>query len=92
MAVIAIHCFVNTSAYTSDDNINDNEAAAFYGNLGWVYLGSWVPHIFIDLVLLCLPVPLLWKLQMQKTQKVILTAVFACGGLYVALPLCFEWT
>lgn len=53
----------------------------FEENLTWLYVGSWVPHIFIDLMLLGLPVPLLWKLQMQSTRKLILTAIFAVGGL-----------
>lgn len=75
MAVTAFYCFV----YSAD--------SFFYHNLTWLYVGSWVPHIFIDLVLLGLPVPLLWKLQMQRTHKLILTGVFACGGLYVALLL-----
>ena len=82
MAVTAFYSF----AYSA--RITDSADGLFYKNLTWLYVGSWVPHIFIDLVLLGLPVPLLWKLQMHLSQKLILTGVFACGGLYVALLLC----
>lgn len=77
MVATAWYCFV----YSRDGE------PIFYENLTWLYVGSWVPHIFIDLVLLGLPVPLLWKLQMHIKKKAMLIAIFACGGLYVALSL-----
>ena len=83
VAVTAYYCFF----YSLEETLPAEEL--FSKNLIWLYVGSWVPHIFIDLVLLGLPVPLLWKLQMRITQKLILTAVFACGGVYVA-PLLFQ--
>lgn len=75
VASTAFYCFV----YTTGDMYS--EVGLFVKNLIWLYVGSWVPHIFLDIVLLGLPVPLLWKLQMRRKQKSILTAVFACGGL-----------
>ena len=81
VASTAIYCFVYSTEETS------SAVGLFLKNLIWLYVGSWVPHIFLDLVLLGLPVPLLWKLQMRRKQKSILIAVFACGGLYVALLL-----
>ncbi|KAM0799244.1 hypothetical protein BDR22DRAFT_324926 [Usnea florida] len=59
----------------------------FFNNPDWLYVGSWVPHIFLDVVLLGLPVPLLWKLQMRRKQKAILTAIFACGGLVTIISI-----
>ena len=45
------------------------------------YLGYTIPHIVTDAVLLILQMPLVWKLQMRRSQKVMLTVVFAMGGL-----------
>lgn len=84
VACWGIAVVVATAFYCLVKNLDDG---IFYQNLHWLYAGSWVPHIFIDLVLLGLPLPLLWKLQMQRTQKVILTAVFACGGLVTIISI-----
>ena len=75
MAATAFYTFVYSAEHTG------SAEWLFYENLTWLYVGSWVPHIFIDLMLLGLPVPLLWKLQMQSTRKLVLTAIFAVGGL-----------
>ena len=40
-----------------------------------------VQNIVTDLVILCLPLPVLWNLQMAKQRKKQLTGVFALGGL-----------
>ena len=48
-------------------------------------VGISVPHIITDVVLLGFPVPLIWKLQMLRRQKVVLTVIFTMGSLYVAL-------
>ena len=75
MAATGFYTFAYSAEHTG------SAEGLFYENLAWLYVGSWVPHIFIDLMLLGLPVPLLWKLQMQSTRKLILTAIFAVGGL-----------
>ena len=45
------------------------------------YIGSSVTHIFIDLILWGIPVPLVWKLQMGISHKFVLIAIFALGSL-----------
>ena len=50
-----------------------------------IYVGSSTPHIVTDVVLLGFPVPLIWNLHMHKSKKIMLTAIFAVGGLWVAL-------
>ena len=75
MAATGIYTFVHLAEHLG------SAEGLFYENLTWLYVGSWVPHIFIDLMLLGLPMPLLWKLQMQSTRKLILTGIFAVGGL-----------
>ena len=54
-----------------------------------LHLGCTVPHILIDLLLLGFPVPLIWRLHMHRSQKIILTFIFTLGSLYVAL-CCFS--
>ena len=36
-------------------------------------------------MLLAFPVPQIWKLRMQRSQKIMLTSTFAWGGLYVVV-------
>ena len=48
---------------------------SFYGT----FIGVTAPNVFIDLFLLILPVPMLWKLQIRTTQKIALTANFLLG-------------
>lgn len=48
-----------------------------------LFTGSSVPHIIIDLTLLGFPMPIIWKLHMRRSQKFMLTAIFAVGSLYV---------
>lgn len=35
-----------------------------------------------DIIILCLPIPVFWKLQINSRQKIALTMVFSLGGLY----------
>ncbi|KAM0799831.1 hypothetical protein BDR22DRAFT_822202 [Usnea florida] len=44
------------------------------------FSGCTIPHIVTDAMLLIFPMPLVWKLQMRRSQKVMLTVVFALGG------------
>ena len=39
-----------------------------------------------DLVILCMPLPMVWKLQIDRKRKIALTGMFLLGGLYV-IPL-----
>jgi hypothetical protein len=38
-----------------------------------------------DVFILCLPIPIVWRLQITFRQKMALTLVFSLGGLYVSL-------
>lgn len=42
-------------------------------------------NVFTDVFTLCLPLPLLWRLNLPKERKVQLTAIFLLGGLYVPI-------
>ena len=49
----------------------------------WLLVPSAIAHIITDIALLGFPVPLIRKLDMHRSQKNMLTAIFAMGGLYV---------
>jgi hypothetical protein len=42
-----------------------------------------------DVMLLVLPIPQIWKLQLRLTEKILLTLIFCLGFWYVPLPLFF---
>lgn len=44
--------------------------------------GMSVPNITTDLVMLVLPLPVVWRLQIPKRQKLALTGIFILGSLY----------
>ena len=44
------------------------------------------------MALLGFSVHLIWKLRMDQTQKIVLTAIFAVGGLYVTYALVFAFS
>lgn len=42
-----------------------------------------IPWIVTDLVILLMPLPMVWKLQLPRLQRVGLAGLFLLGGLYV---------
>lgn len=38
-------------------------------------------NLLLDAVVLCLPLPMVWKLKVEVKQKIILSAIFLLGGL-----------
>ena len=44
-----------------------------------LWLACTISSVVIDLILLLLPLPILWQLQMKRSRKMLLMAVFACG-------------
>lgn len=44
-----------------------------------LWLGSGIPSLLIDVLILLLPLPMLWRLQMKLSRKLLLVGVFACG-------------
>lgn len=51
-------------------------------NAARFWQGMSVPNIATDLVMLILPMPAVWHLQMPKSQRTALTGVFLLGSLY----------
>lgn len=52
-------------------------------NLSNIILLTSSLNVFTDVSTLCLPLPLLWRLNLPKERKVQLTGIFLLGNLYV---------
>lgn len=53
------------------------------GSITASFLADGVINIIIDLAMIILPMPIVWRLQMAPQRKIALTIVFALGILYV---------
>ncbi|KGO70655.1 hypothetical protein PITC_055460 [Penicillium italicum] len=51
------------------------------------FTGTAAPSAVLDVVILLIPLPLLWTLQMTKAKKVMLTGLFICGYSVVILSI-----
>ncbi|KAL4863674.1 hypothetical protein BDV12DRAFT_177230 [Aspergillus spectabilis] len=49
-------------------------------NLYQFYLWNGVANLFTDVIILCLPIPIVWSLQMPKAQKWAISGIFLLGG------------
>ena len=49
------------------------------------YIGNAVPNIAMDAIILALPIPNVWALQMSLRQKYVVSGLFLLGGLYVPI-------
>ena len=47
------------------------------------FVGQAIPNIITDGILLALPLPMIWQLQLPKAQKCALSGVFMLGSLWV---------
>lgn len=50
-------------------------------NRGAIYITTAIIGIVTDVILLCLPIPTIWKLQMPLKQKIGLTGIFIIGSM-----------
>jgi hypothetical protein len=50
-------------------------------NTGLLWQGSGITSLLIDVIILVLPLPMLWRLQMKTSRKLQITGVFMCGYL-----------
>ena len=51
------------------------------------YIGNAIANVVTDAIILVVPIPIVWSLQMRTTQKVFIIGIFLLGGLCVALFL-----
>ncbi|KAK1147218.1 hypothetical protein N8T08_001957 [Aspergillus melleus] len=52
-----------------------------------LFLGSGIPSLIINVMILVLPLPLLWRLQMKIIRKLLIIGVFLCGYLVVVVSI-----
>ena len=45
------------------------------------FLGTAIPEVVTDFVILAMPLPYVWNLQMKLKQKLLLSVIFILGGL-----------
>ncbi|KAI1097137.1 hypothetical protein F4804DRAFT_328510 [Jackrogersella minutella] len=56
-------------------------------NTGLIWQGSGISSLIIDVLILIMPLPMLWKLRMRTIQKMQVSAVFMCGYLVVVVSI-----
>ncbi|MCJ1416676.1 hypothetical protein MMC32_003014 [Xylographa parallela] len=56
-------------------------------NLQAFFLGSGVPNVILNTVILVLPLPMIWTLQIERSQKIALSSVFLLGGFIVIVSI-----
>ena len=52
-----------------------------------LYIGSAVPSVVIDFFVLLLPLPIIARLNMKNSRKAMITGLFVCGYLVIAISL-----
>ena len=50
-------------------------------NLTTFYLWNAFANMLTDIIILCVPLPIIWKLQMPRKQKLAISGIFLLGGL-----------
>lgn len=50
-------------------------------NTGQLWTGSGVTSLAIDVIILIMPLPILWKLQLKTIRRIQISGVFICGYL-----------
>ncbi|OJJ37785.1 hypothetical protein ASPWEDRAFT_50858 [Aspergillus wentii DTO 134E9] len=61
-------------------------------NLYEFYLWNGVANLFTDVIILCLPMPIVWGLQMPRGQKLAISGIFLLGGFVCVATIVRIWT
>lgn len=62
-------------------NLKDLPKGAHHIDFQAYLIGTAVPNVFMDFVILFLPMGIVWQLQISTRRKIALSAVFAVGAL-----------
>ncbi|KAF5861297.1 hypothetical protein ETB97_000413 [Aspergillus alliaceus] len=60
-------------------------------NLYLFYLWNGVANLFTDVIILCLPMPIVWSLQMPRGQKWAISGIFLLGGFVCVATIVRIW-
>lgn len=61
------------------------------GNANMMYTAMASADLIIDIIVIVLPMPILWRLQLRTSRKVLLTAIFGLGLMYGSLLACHKY-
>ena len=64
--------------------IMDPTGGSYRYDFYYYYIGNAAVNVLTDVLILLVPMPIVWKLQMRTTQKLGVCAVLLLGGLYVS--------
>ena len=70
----------------------DTKTPGFCRPSNSLYIGSAVPSVAIDLIILLLPLPVISTLSLKFSRKILVSGVFVCGYLWVLLLPRRSWT
>ncbi|KAG6362866.1 hypothetical protein INS49_007961 [Diaporthe citri] len=60
------------------------------GNANMMYTAMASADLIIDIIVILLPMPILWTLQLRTSKKILLTAIFGLGFMY-EFHTCYEY-
>ncbi|KAJ5114638.1 hypothetical protein NUU61_000397 [Penicillium alfredii] len=82
--VIAFSCACQPLSYFWTQYIDPKGGKCIINLFGY-YIGTSSANVFTDLLILAMPMPIVWKLQMPRTQKIIVSGIFALGGFIIRI-------
>lgn len=82
-SMIAALCACEPISYFWREIIDPTSGSYRY-NFYYYYVGNAAANVVTDVLILLVPVPVVWSLQMRKTQKIGVCGVLLLGGLYVS--------
>ena len=88
VAAWATHIVLETFLICRPLSMNwDPAAGGHCGNRNVMFVVAGATNMVTDIMVMALPIPALWKLQMPMIRKIGLMAVFSLGRLCVKMPM-----
>lgn len=88
-SMIAAICSCEPISYFWNEII-DPTAGSYRYNFYYYYVGNAAANVVTDVLILLVPIPVIWNLQMRTTQKIGVCGVLLLGGLYVLQTNLFQ--
>lgn len=80
--VVALLVACQPISYFWTQFTNPNGGKCLY-NLYQFYIGNAAVNVTTDGLILMIPMPIIWRLQMRQIQKILVCGIFCLGGLCV---------
>lgn len=65
----------------------DKSVEGYCADFNTIYVVTSVINVVINIILLILPLPVVWHLQVSRARKLAISGMFLLGGSYVTHPL-----